>query len=141
VHIGTGLFLFYLNLRARPVRYSMYKSAGGRTIGSATMPYTGLIILVFVIFHLADFTMADRTGTTLYDIVASAFSNPVHAAFYVLIMVVVAVHVSHGFWSLLQTLGINHVKYTVPIQVLGIAVSVVFGVGFGLIPIALYLIV
>ncbi len=140
VHIGTGLFLFYLNLRARPVRYSMHKSAGGRTIGSATMPYTGLVILVFVIFHLADFTMADRTGTTLYDIVASAFSNPVHAAFYVLIMVVVAVHVSHGFWSLFQTLGINHVKYTVPIQVLGIVVSVVFGVGFGLIPIALYLI-
>ncbi|HDR16364.1 MAG TPA: succinate dehydrogenase cytochrome b subunit [Desulfobacteraceae bacterium] len=141
VHIGTGLLLFYLNLRARPVRYRVYTSAGGRTIGSATMPYTGLIILGFVIFHLADFTMADRTGTTLYDIVASAFSNPVHSAFYVFIMVVVAVHVSHGFWSLFQTLGMNHVKYTAPIQVLGILVSIVFGAGFGLIPIALYLFV
>ncbi|MFO8089382.1 MAG: succinate dehydrogenase cytochrome b subunit [Desulfatiglandaceae bacterium] len=139
VHIGTGLLLFYLNLRARPVRYNVYKSAGGRTIGSATMPYTGLIILGFVIFHLADFTMADRTGTTLYEIVASAFSNPVHSAFYIFIMVVVAVHVSHGFWSFFQTLGINHVKYTVPIQVLGIVVSVVFGAGFGLIPLTLYL--
>jgi succinate dehydrogenase / fumarate reductase cytochrome b subunit len=139
VHIGTGLFLFYLNLRARPVRYGMHKAAGGRTIGSATMPYTGLVILGFVIFHLADFTMADRTGTTLYDIVASAFSNPVHSAFYVFIMVVLAVHVSHGFWSLFQTLGVNHVKYTVPVQVLGIVVSIAFGVGFGLIPIALYL--
>ena len=131
--------MFYLNLRARPVRYSLQKSAGGRTIGSATMPYTGLVILGFVIFHLADFTMADRTGTTLYEIVAAAFSNPVHSAFYIFIMIVVAVHVSHGFWSFFQTLGINHVKYTVPIQVLGIAVSVVFGAGFGLIPLTLYL--
>jgi succinate dehydrogenase / fumarate reductase, cytochrome b subunit len=139
VHIGTGMLLFYLNLRARPIRYHMHKTAGGRTIGSATMPYTGLIILGFVVFHLADFTMADRTGTTLYDIVASAFSNPVHSAFYVFIMVVVAVHVSHGFWSLFQTLGIHHVKYTVPIQVLGVMVSILFGAGFGLIPIALYL--
>jgi succinate dehydrogenase / fumarate reductase, cytochrome b subunit len=139
LHIGTGLFLFYRNLQARPERYRVHRSAGGRTIGSATMPYTGLTILVFVIFHLADFTMADRTGTTLYGIVASAFANPVHAVFYTLVMAVVAVHVSHGFWSLFQTLGVNHPKYTVPLQVSGIAMSVVLGAGFGLIPIALYL--
>lgn len=138
VHIGTGLLLFYRNLRARPVRYRVHKAAGGRTIGSATMPYTGLIILGFVLFHLVDFTIADKTGTTLYGIVASAFANPVHAGFYIVMMMAVAIHVSHGFWSLFQTLGISHPKYTVPIRALGIAVSVVIGIGFGLIPIALY---
>ena len=139
VHMGTGLLLFYRNLQARPVRYRVNRTAGGRTIGSATMPYTGLIILGFVLFHLADFTFADRTGTTLYDIVASAFANPVHAVFYIVMMAVVAIHVSHGFWSLFQTLGVNHPKYTVPIRMVGIAVSVTLGAGFGLIPIALYL--
>jgi succinate dehydrogenase / fumarate reductase cytochrome b subunit len=50
-------------------------------------------------------------------------------------MLVVAVHVSHGFWSLFQTLGANHPKYMPAIMVLGLAVSVIFAVGFGFLPI------
>jgi len=138
VHIGTGLLLFYRNFKARPVRYRVYRSSGGRTTGSSTMPYTGLAILAFVIFHLIDFTLTDKTGTTLYEIVVSAFSNPFHAIFYVAMMAVVAIHASHGFWSLFQTLGVNHPKYTAAIRVCGILLSLVLGVGFGLIPIFLY---
>ena len=52
VHVLTGIFLFFGNLKARPVRYRVKKSAGGRSVGSYTMPYTGVIILAFVIFHL-----------------------------------------------------------------------------------------
>jgi succinate dehydrogenase / fumarate reductase cytochrome b subunit len=59
---------------------------------------------------------------------------------YIVAMIAVALHVSHGFWSLFQTLGANHPKYMPIIQKLGIAVSVVFGVGFGLIPIFISLI-
>jgi succinate dehydrogenase / fumarate reductase cytochrome b subunit len=59
---------------------------------------------------------------------------------YIVAMIVVAVHVSHGFWSLFQTLGANHPKYMPIIQKFGIAVSLVFGVGFGFIPIFISLI-
>ncbi len=138
VHVGTGLVLFYGNIKARPVRYRLRRSSGGRTAGSATMPYTGLAILFFLFIHLIDFTLADKGGATLYDIVVSAFSNPFHALFYVAMMGVVALHVSHGFWSLLQTLGLSHPKYTPPIRFCGILLSLLLGVGFGLIPIFLY---
>ncbi|MFP3927312.1 MAG: succinate dehydrogenase cytochrome b subunit [Desulfobacteraceae bacterium] len=134
VHIGTGLLLFVQNLRARPRTYRVKRWAGGRTLGSATMPYTGILILIFVVFHLVDFHFADRADTTLYSIVSLGFSNPLRVAIYVPAMVVVAIHVSHGFWSLFQTLGLNHPKYMGLLERLGIALSLVFGVGFGSIP-------
>jgi succinate dehydrogenase / fumarate reductase cytochrome b subunit len=108
VHVATGLLLFWQNFRARPERYAVDARAGGRTIGSATMPYTGVLILLFVIFHLANFSFVDKTNTTIFDIVSGAFANPVYVGIYIVAMVVVALHVSHGFWSLFQTLGWNH---------------------------------
>ena len=77
----------------------------------------------------------DKTGTTIYQIVSNAFANPVYVGLYVLAMLVVAVHVSHGFWSLFQTFGLNHPKYMPAITVCGLVLSVVFAVGFGFLPI------
>jgi succinate dehydrogenase / fumarate reductase cytochrome b subunit len=134
VHVLTGALLFYQNWQARPTRYKVYKSSGGRTIGSRTMPYTGFLILMFVIFHLSNFSFVDKTHTTIFDIVSGAFQNPAYVLLYVAAMIVVALHVSHGFWSLFQTLGANHPKYNPILAGLGIVVSVVFGVGFGFIP-------
>jgi succinate dehydrogenase / fumarate reductase cytochrome b subunit len=134
IHVFTGLLLFYQNWQARPKRYQVYKSSGGRTIGSATMPYTGFLILLFVIFHLTNFSFVDKTHTTIFDIVAGSFQNPAYVAIYVAAMIVVALHVSHGFWSLFQTLGANHPKYMPIITGAGLVVSIVFGVGFGFIP-------
>ncbi len=135
VHIATGLLLFVQNLSARPQRYRVNKSGGGRTIGSATMPYTGLLILLFVIFHLANFSFVDKSHTTIFDVVSRAFADPVYVAIYIAAMVVVALHVSHGFWSLFQTLGLNHPKYMPAITVVGTILSLVFGIGFGFLPI------
>jgi succinate dehydrogenase / fumarate reductase cytochrome b subunit len=140
IHIVIGALLFYQNLMARPVRYKVNKDAGGRTIGSITQPYTGYIILVFVIFHLINFHFAEHTNETLFRLVFTTLTSPLYMITYVLAMIAVALHVSHGFWSLFQTLGANHPKYMPIIQKLGIAVSVVFGVGFGLIPIFISLI-
>jgi succinate dehydrogenase / fumarate reductase cytochrome b subunit len=135
IHIAIGTLLFYKNLMARPVRYRIKKNAGGRTIGSATQPYTGFIILAFLILHLLNFHFAEHTNESLYQLVSSAFANPLYVGVYVIAMIVVAIHVSHGFWSLFQTLGANHPKYMPLIQKLGIAVSLVFGIGFGFVPI------
>jgi succinate dehydrogenase / fumarate reductase cytochrome b subunit len=140
IHIVIGSLLFYQNLMARPVRYKVNKDAGGRTIGSITQPYPGYIILVFVIFHLINFHFAEHTNETLFRLVFTTLTSPLYMITYVLAMIAVALHVSHGFWSLFQTLGANHPKYMPIIQKLGIAVSVVFGVGFGLIPIFISLI-
>ena len=137
VHVLTGLILFYQNFTARPDRYAMNKSGGGRSIGSRTMPYSGILLLAFVVFHLINFHFVDKTETTIYDIVSGAFSSAGYVVLYVLAMIVAAVHVSHGFWSAFQTLGANHPKYMPAIKAGGIVFSLIVGFGFGLLPIYL----
>ncbi len=135
IHVATGLTLFYQNWRSRPVRYSVNKSAGGRTIGSSTMPYTGILVLLFVILHLANFHFVDKSGTTIWHIVTDTFNSGGYIFIYIVAMIVVAIHVSHGLWSAFQTLGVSHVKYTPLIWGFSVAFAVIVGVGFGLIPI------
>lgn len=140
VHVISGLVLFYRNFSARPQRYQINASAGGRTIGSATMPYTGLVLLAFVLFHLFQFHFVDKTTRTIFEIVSTSFRNPVTVGCYVLVMIVAAIHVSHGFWSAFQTLGANHPKYMPAIRLLSILFSLIVAVGFGFIPVYVSLI-
>jgi succinate dehydrogenase / fumarate reductase cytochrome b subunit len=141
IHICTGLLLFYQNFTARPERYAVNKRAGGRTLGSATMPYTGVILLLFVIYHLFNFHFVDKTHTTIFQIVSTAFSKPSYVVIYTFAMIVAAVHVSHGFWSAFQTLGANHPKYTPFLKGLSLVFSLIVGIGFGFIPIYVSLLV
>jgi succinate dehydrogenase / fumarate reductase cytochrome b subunit len=134
IHISTGLALFVQNLKARPKRYNMDQRAGGRTWSSVTMPYTGFVILSFVIFHLINFTFVDKSNSTIYEIVSSAFASPLYIAIYIFAVIIVALHVRHGLWSALQTIGANHPKYMPAIMVLSIIFSLIVGFGFGLLP-------
>jgi len=135
VHVLSGTLLFLGNLKARPQRYAMKKSAGGRTVGSRTMPYTGFLVLLFVVFHLMNFHFVDKTNTTIFQIVNNAFSDPIYVGIYVAAMIMVGIHVSHGFWSAFQTLGANHPKYMPFIKGLSIGFSLIVGMGFGFLPI------
>lgn len=137
VHVVTGVLLVLQNYLARPERYAHNARGGGRTIGSATMPYTGVLILLFVVFHLSNFSFVDKSRTTIFDIVSSAFSSPLYVAVYVVAMLAVALHVSHGFWSLFQTLGANHPKYMPAVMAGSVVFALVVAAGFGFIPIYL----
>ena len=110
LHIITGLILFLQNLGARQSRYAVSKAAGGRSWGSATMPYTGLVILCFILIHLKNFHFTDHSRT-IADIVAGVLGNPLYTALYAIGLTGLGLHVSHGFWSMFQSLGINHPKY------------------------------
>ena len=140
-HISTGLLLFYQNFKARPTRYAVNKRAGGRTLGSATMPYTGVILLLFVIYHLFNFHFVDKTHTTIFQIVSNAFAQPSYVLIYTFAMIIASVHVSHGFWSAFQTLGANHPKYTPLLRGLSLVFSLIVGIGFGFIPVYVSLLV
>ena len=137
MHVLTGATLYYQNLKARPVRYAVKHRAGGRTVGSTTMPYTGLLLIIFVMIHLLNFHFVDRTDTTIFQIVSDAFSHPGYVLFYMFAMIVAAIHISHGFWSAFQTIGANQVKYMPFIRLCGIVFSLIIGFGFGLIPLYL----
>jgi succinate dehydrogenase / fumarate reductase cytochrome b subunit len=140
LHIGMGLYLFLENRRARPVVYAVDKSAGGRTIGSRTAPYSGALILVFVIFHLIKFRFVDKMTINDFTILSNTFAEfGFWTLFYIAGVIVVAVHVSHGFWSGFQTLGLNHPKYMPFVERVGIVFSLIIGIGFASIPIFLFL--
>jgi succinate dehydrogenase / fumarate reductase cytochrome b subunit len=109
-HVITGVLLFFSNYRARDSRYAVSGNGGGRTWGSKTMPYTGLIILCFLGIHLWNFHF-DDTGRTIADIVAEVLNRPFYTVIYSIGLLALALHISHGFWSMFQSVGINHPRY------------------------------
>lgn len=134
IHIITGIILYLENLQARPSRYSINTSEGGRSWGSRTMPYTGAIILVFIIVHLMNFHFTDKS-VPVADLVRKLLSSPSLAFFYIFSLVALALHLSHGFWSLFQSIGFNHEKYN-PLLLKGALVfSILMGAVFILIPV------
>ena len=140
IHVTIGILLFVQNLKARSVPYKIDRPSGGRTWSSSLMPYTGFIILVFVIFHLINFSFVDKTHRTIFEIVSGAFASPIYIIVYVFAMIVLALHVRHGFWSAFQTVGANHPRYMPVIMVLSIVAGLIFGIGFGLLPIYIWFI-
>jgi succinate dehydrogenase / fumarate reductase cytochrome b subunit len=134
LHIFFAILLYFENLWARPVGYVMKKSAGGQTISSRIMPYTGLYMIIFVVIHLFTFRFVDRTQQNIFEIISHLFSKPGYVIFYVLTTVVAAFHVKHGLWSAFQTIGADHPKYMPLIQGASLIFSLIVGVGFGSIP-------
>ncbi len=118
LHVITGITLFLQNLMARADRYAVSKPAGGRTWGSRTMPYTGAAILLFILMHLFNVHFIEH-NLPIADTVNDILSRPFYTHLYAAGMTVLALHISHGFWSLFQTLGINHPRYNGIIRIGG----------------------
>jgi len=138
LHIIFGTILFFENRRARPVKYLVDKTGGGgRTFSSMTMPYTGLLILLFLVVHMATFShhLVDTSRQTVFQIARQVFSHWGYLVFYVFSMIVVAFHVRHGLWSAFQTLGANHPKYMPFIEKFSVLFAIVVGLGFASLPV------
>lgn len=137
-HILLGIVLTFSNWKAREVQYAVKNDRGGQTFASKTMPYTGLILLIFLVIHLLDYTIAKYVagwdGWQLAVRVSDSFKNVARVSFYVFAVIVLGVHISHGFWSLFQSIGLAHPKYTKTLQTLGKILGILFAVGFAFIP-------
>jgi succinate dehydrogenase / fumarate reductase cytochrome b subunit len=100
----------------------------------------GVVIILFVIFHLAHFTWAlPETGMTRadpYNNVVTAFSNPVITLFYLLALAALALHLFHGVWSMFQTLGFNNRDWDGFFRGLAVLVALVIPLGFAVVPLA-----
>ncbi len=139
LHLFLALNLTLQNKMARQDGYYMKKRTGrGATLASSTMPYTGFVILVFLILHLIQFKFGPVYSTVvdgvemrdLYRTVIEYFAAPLNLTWYIFAMTVMAFHVGHGFSSTFQSLGFNHPKYTPTIKKLGLAYSLVVALGF-----------
>jgi succinate dehydrogenase / fumarate reductase cytochrome b subunit len=146
-HIVLAIVLQMQNSNARPVKYYMKKSTGrGETFASKTMPITGLIMLAFIILHLINFKYGAHYKTAvdghqlrdLYRVVIEYFANPFYVAWYVFAVCALGIHTSHGLQSSLQTLGINHPKYTPIFKHISCAYGFIVAVGFSALAIFSY---
>ncbi len=132
IHIITGILLFLQNRKARPQKYKVHKRAFKNSIASRTMIYSGLFILLFAVIHTAAVSFGDH-GVIAHT-VSTMFSSFVLSMFYIVAFVVLALHISHGLWSMLQTFGVNHPRYTWIIHKITYAVPLFFLLLFGAIP-------
>lgn len=130
-HIITGVWVRIEDFINAPRGYEARKWQGGRTIGSATMLYTAAAILAYLVYHMLTFRFVDHS-MGFYQMVTSAFRNPVFVGIYVAGSAALALHLSHGMESAFQTLGLSHPKYTPIIKIGGMAVAVAM-IGFALI--------
>jgi len=122
IHLFVTYLLVIENIRSRPVGYHARGSKGERSFAAQIMPFTGSIILAFVIYHLWDFTFTPHNGAQsilwdgknygLYGLVYNAFSDMLHSTIYIIAMACIGFHLSHGIESFCQTFGMNHPKYT-----------------------------
>ncbi len=111
LHIWSASQLTVSNYRARPVSYRK-ESHLASTYASRTMRWGGVILLLFVIYHLLHLTLGAtavhpdfRPGEVYHNVVAG-FSNPLVSAFYVVAQLALGFHLFHGLWSLFQSLGL-----------------------------------
>jgi len=142
-HIFNGIKLWWENKKANPVKYEVDGNKENTTFFSRTMPYTGAIIFVFLVLHLASLWVKFNFGMEgthhYYDVVATTFQSLPVAVFYVIVMFVLGFHLNHGFQSAFQTFGWSHKKYTPLVEFIGTAYAVIFTLGFAAIPIYFFI--
>jgi succinate dehydrogenase / fumarate reductase cytochrome b subunit len=109
VHIYSAYALTLVNRRARPEAYRSPRDYVAASFASRTMRWTGIIVALFVVFHLLDLTWGAtnpdfRAGDPYHNVVASFQRWPVAIA-YVIANLALATHLYHGAWSLFQSMG------------------------------------
>jgi len=139
-HIVTIILLTKQNRRARPVKYHVKKTFAS-TFAARMMIVSGVLLLIFIIVHLAQFTLGWFKPTPfvhgeVYNNISQAFAVGWIAAFYIFMMVVVCMHLYHGIWSFFQTFGLDNPDRNKQLRGLAIAVSVVLFLGFSAVPFA-----
>ena len=130
-HIFFGVWVRIEDWTNAPSGYEARKWQGGRTIGSATMLYTAIMILAYLTYHMLTFKYTDHS-MGFYQMVTSAFRGRLFTAIYIGGAVALVVHLSHGLQSAFQTLGVSHRKYTPLIKLGGWAAALLM-VGFAMI--------
>ena len=112
VHMHAAYALTRMNHRARPTKYASDRDYVAANFASRTMRWTGIIVFLFIVFHLADLTWGSANpdfvrGEVYHNMVASFSRVPVALA-YIVANVALAFHIYHGAWSLFASLGVSN---------------------------------
>jgi succinate dehydrogenase / fumarate reductase cytochrome b subunit len=163
LHIVLAVRLKLRSVAARPVAYT-YSRTAQAGVASRTMVWTGIVIGLFTLFHLAHYTFAWVNGTevfnpktgqlewtnyleledpqgrhNVYEMMVAGFSSTPIAVLYVVAQLFLFVHLRHGIPSLFQTLGLKNARFRGPIDWLGLVVALFILIGNCLIVLAVQL--
>lgn len=140
LHIVASVQLARLQSAARPVGYAR-KANVGSTYASRTMMWSGPILLAFGIYHLMHLTwgVAGLPFEELrpYDNLVAGFSKAPIAIMYIVAMVMLGMHLYHGVWSMFQSLGFAHPRYTPKLKLFAKAFTLIIVLGFIVVPVAI----
>ena len=142
LHIVAATQLTILNRQARPVGYETRKNVE-TSWGALTMRWGGVLLAVFIVFHLFHFTggmVGFQPGQfehlMVYQNVVAGFQVVPISLFYILAMAALCLHLDHGIWSMLQTLGWVNLNNTKSIRAISRVVALIIFAGFVSVPIA-----
>jgi len=143
IHIVSSVQLWSLNREARPTAYVRKKEIAA-SYAARTMMWSGPIVAAFVVFHVLHLTVGAvlplrEVGPNAPDVhynVITGFQNPLVSGFYILAMILLCMHLYHGLWSMFQSLGINHPRYTPMLKKGAAIVAILIAIGNGSIPLA-----
>jgi succinate dehydrogenase / fumarate reductase, cytochrome b subunit len=152
VHLWSSIRLSLENRAARPVGYAEYRPVGA-TLASRTMLETGIVVAVFVIYHLLHYTVQvqslNLTGQNfvtfedpykrhdVFRMVVVGFRNPFVSLFYLLGVGLLCFHLSHGASSMFQSLGWKNDNYRPFLDKVARVVAVLIFLGYASIPVAI----
>jgi succinate dehydrogenase / fumarate reductase, cytochrome b subunit len=138
-HVITSVHLVLINRRARPVAYSAKRDIE-TSYAARTMAISGPLVLLYVVYHLAMFTfLVTGPGYSRTDIFRNAvlaFQMPAISGIYIASMLLLGLHLYHGVWSMLHTLGISSPRYRSLRRILAPAVAILITAGYISIPLA-----
>lgn len=149
LHAWVGISIWRKRRKARPEGYRDYRSKGGpskQTWASRSMIFTGIVLLVFLVIHLDSFKFA-ATDTVMIDghqardlkaLVLEKFQQPLYAFGYSAVMLLLGMHLGHGFWSAFTSLTMKHTRFSGMIWTVGVIFAVLMAVGFIFIPLYIY---
>ena len=148
-HAIVGITIRFNTLKARPVGYSQLKSAGEpskQSISSRSMLITGAVLLGFLVLHLATFKFGAYYPTTidgvemrdLASLVITKFHSPLYAFGYAGVMIMLGVHLRHGFWSAWQSVGALDSKISSPVYAIALIFAIAIALGFIVLPLSIY---
>jgi succinate dehydrogenase / fumarate reductase cytochrome b subunit len=144
LHIIATIQLALRSKAARPIGYSR-RQAINSSYASRTMYWSGPIVLVFIIFHLLQFTagylhpQAQFVAGDVYHNVVSGFQVWWVSAWYIFAICLLGLHLSHGLWSMFQSVGLGHPRLTPYLRTAARVIAILIVLGYISIPISVFL--
>jgi succinate dehydrogenase cytochrome b subunit len=139
LHIWAATSLTLMNRAARPVGYQERRDLAA-SYASRTMRWSGVILALFVVYHLMHLTWGTahpdfRHGDVYHNFIVG-FQQPLVSFFYIAAMISLGLHMWHGVWSMMQTLGLSHPRYNPWRRAFAVAITLVVVLGNIAFPVA-----